>query len=100
MSDNKATIRIAEDGSARAIYSDETMPLVRQLGPFTVRRASTVEWEGGEAGGWAVRSERDTGLAIRIEAGALKVSRDGQIALFPTRAEALQREVEMFWELA
>lgn len=97
---NKEVIMIFEDGSAKAIYSDELMPFVRSLGPVKVSRVSTVEWEGGDTGGWAVRAEHDQELALRLDdAGNLIVSKQGVLKLFPTRAEALEREVAMFWDL-
>lgn len=98
---NKEVIMVFADGSAKAIYSDELMPIIRTLGPFSVRRVSTVEWEGGEAGGWAVRAETNPELAIRLNKdGQQVVSTEGSIVLFPTRNEALDREVELFWELS
>jgi hypothetical protein len=98
-------IEIDADGKARAIYKDETKPLLDELGHTKIARASNVEWEEGEDGksGWTVRSAHDPELAIRlaIVAGAWRqvVSRHPEIAYFITREAALEAEVRHFWKL-
>ena len=75
-------ILILRDGSVRAIYSDDLVPLIPLLGDVTVARASHVEPASG--GGWtADMSPVASGLIL---------------GPFPKRAEALAAEVSWLRE--
>jgi hypothetical protein len=99
-------IKFSPDGTARCIYKDEHVNMYDALGDLKVQRASNVEWErceDQEIEGWSVRAAHNPELAIRIvlENCQFKkiVSIEGEICLFETRKDALENEVEYFWEL-
>ena len=94
---------IGSNGAIRSLYKDERLPFFERLGKLSVKRASNVEWENIEGGGWTVRAAHDPELAIRIQKlpGLLKrvVARTGDILVFVTREAALGAEQSHFWEL-
>jgi hypothetical protein len=97
-------IKFSPDGTARCIYKDEHLDIYDALGALKVRRASNVEWEKiKDDEGWSVRAAHDPELAIRIVIEDCqykkKVSKEGDICLFVTRADALENEVWYFWAL-
>lgn len=94
---NKDVIVVSEDGTSMAIYSDERIDMFKEVGDVSIKKVSDVEWENG---GWSVRSTHDPELAIRLNSQNQQVvSREGSLVIFPKRAEALDKEVELFWEL-
>ena len=99
-------LKIGPDGTIETIYQEGIEKFAEEMGAevSTVCRASDVEWEeAGDKKGWTVRSARDPKLAIRSrEQGnitELKCLRDGYLHFFETRKEALEVEIQFFWEL-
>lgn len=102
----KFDLVIGEDGSIESIYQDG---LAEALGATTteVKRASNVEWETVNLpttrSGWVVRAAHDNTLAIRAQFGDVKdsyyVGREGVLAMFESREDALREEVRFFWDL-
>lgn len=92
------SLRFDANGDVEMIYKDDAVPFMEQLGTIeTVTRASHVEWEDG---GWTVRAAHDTELAVRYDDdGNLVASREGTIAVFAKRADALREEVNAIWNL-
>lgn len=95
-------LEIAEDGTIRTIYQDGILPLLEDLAAAkaSISRASDVEWEND---GWTVRAHHDTDLAIRliVRGGAYTrvVAKEGELAVFPNREDALEAERALFWQL-
>ena len=65
-------INISPEGEAMAVYSDDLAPILAELGPLHVERASHVEFDNGRAM-WGVWSQagRDTGQRFTTRAEAL-----------------------------
>lgn len=95
-------LQISEDGSIRSLYQDGIIPALEELAGAapSVSRASDVEFENG---GWSVRAHHDTELAIRLVVRDGKyvrvVAKEGELAIFPNREDALEAERSLFWEL-
>lgn len=96
---------IGQDGSIEAIYEDGLADIL-DANTTEVKRASSVEWETTKDGsGWTVRSAADPETAIRIiydrpHAQYRKVvGREGDLAVYPKREDALADEVEFFWDI-
>ena len=112
MKDN-IELEIDEDGTIRTIHQEGIEAFAEQMGGeiSTSCRASNVEWEEAPNGkGWTVRSAYDNDLAIRwkfkndfekVQFVPLDfcVSKDGEIAVFHTREEAIVWALKFFWEL-
>ncbi len=113
-------IEIREDGTIRMMYQDGVEKMAEEMGGTitTSCRASDVEWEEvGSEKGWTVRSAYDKELAVRWihnfgsvgmrpkinecrdERSNFACSKEGDIAVFSTREEALKEEVKHFWAL-
>ncbi len=92
------SLRIDGDGDVTMIYGDDNASFMDRLGSVeTVERASHVEWADG---GWTVRAAHDAELALRYDGnGNVVASREGTIATFAVRADALRAEVNAFWNL-
>lgn len=84
------TIKILPDGSVQCLWTDEID--LYEIGHPTVRRASTVEYEGGW---WVVRLAEDTATHTEgvVKAGA-------EIAAHKSRKKAIELEVEWLVENA
>lgn len=95
-------LQISEDGSIRTIYQDGVLPLLEDLAEAkaSISRASDVEWEET---GWTVRAHHDNELAIRLVVRDGRycrvVAKEGELAIFPNREDALEAERAMFWQL-
>lgn len=97
-------IKILPDGRLLGPYHDAVMHVAVEMGAeiLSVKRASTVEWEEVDTQrGWVVRSCHDPELAIRkTNSGTgYLASREGKIAFFKSRSEALDAEMDFFWDL-
>ena len=88
--------RVTEDGVLQNIYSDEAAEIVNELGVVDVQRLSDVEFEDG---GWTVRSHTRRELALREQCGLIGLSTEGELVKFKTRAEALENEIAVVWEI-
>lgn len=86
-------IRIEKDGTVIGIYQDGIEELADALGTMSVARLSNVEHEGL---GWTVRAAHDSSIAIREDGS---VSKNGKIAYFKRRDDALAAEKQKVWEL-
>lgn len=86
-------LRIEKDGTVVGIYQDGIEELADALGTMSVARLSNVEHEGL---GWTVRAAHDSSIAIREDGS---VSKDGKIAYFKRRDDALAAEKQKVWEL-
>lgn len=96
-------IEIAEDGAIQAVYRDEDSWL-RALGHAEIKRVSNVEWERTpDYFGWTVRSATAPERALRWGTGpsgnAICVAREGALAMWLTREEALAAEIKHVWAL-
>ena len=94
---------IGQDGSIEAIYEDGLADIL-DAKTSEVVRASSVEWETTKDGsGWTVRSATDPEVAIRIILDNCQyrkvVGREGDLAVYPKREDALADEVEFFWDI-
>lgn len=110
---DKIELEIDEDGTIRTIHQEGIENFAAEMGGeiSTSCRASNVEWEESNGNkGWTVRSAYDNDLAIRwkydINSPEVRfapldfcVSKTGDIAVFPTREEAIVWELKFFWEL-
>lgn len=90
---NYLDIRIEKDGTVVGIYQDGIEDLADALGTMSVARLSNVEHEGI---GWTVRAAHDFSIAIREDGS---VSKEGRIAYFKRREDALLAEKQKVWEL-
>lgn len=98
--DAKLEVSISADGGVRAYYNDDVPELGKELGTMKIERASNIEWED-EYEGWTIRAAHDPTLALRFVDGAgVVISREGEMASFTSREEALKEEIHYFWELA
>ena len=90
-------VLIDEDGTITTIYQPGVEQYAKDLGGqvVNVTRLSVVEWEA-RYGGWTVRSAHDYELAIRQ---GLNVAREGPIAVFAERQQALDAEEKSVWKL-
>ena len=81
-----------EDGTARAIYSDEVADALQSAGQVTVTRASHVE--PATYGGWYADMRPSDGpiLFANTEIASFEDVTERPVG-FPTRAEALAAEV-------
>lgn len=96
-------IEISLDGTIGTVYQDGIEKLADEMGAEIVRtcRVSHVEPEGKN---WVVRSAMDPELALRWKhedplSLEVTVSKEGVLAQFPTREEALQQEIKFIKEL-
>ena len=65
-------IEISPEGEAMAVYSDAVAPILSELGPLHIERASHVEF-ANDVGMWGIWSQsgRDTGQRFSTRADAL-----------------------------
>ena len=91
---------VTPEGKIGTIYDDSVLTLADAIGGnVRVIRASTVSYDN-ERKGWTVRSVHDPELAIRAADWCRwGVAREGNLIAFKTRAEALNEEHKLFWEL-
>lgn len=77
------------------------MDLIKSMGGKVVNvgRASLVEWDKN-LGGWTVVAPDDVNLCLRTDPnGSVVLSREGKVAVFGRREEALKLERQFFWQL-